>query len=201
MLINKIFEIDSCDDEELYMARKSKLEYRLTYDNKKDIQAIVFLIPGMGANKDISLLDLNREYIAQVFNVAVVNVFYHCFCNRPSNERKYSANTAFLEQDLPYLNKALSSIEINSNGLNTYNAHKYYNLLISSIKELKKIKKIPQDYQALLSAAFIPPNDDYQNYGLMAAIDHINVLKAIINDFPRFSNLPKIYGGGLMEVI
>ncbi|MBK1994230.1 DUF2920 family protein, partial [Campylobacter novaezeelandiae] len=36
----------------------------------------------------------------------------------------------------------------------------------------------------------------YQNYGIMAAIDHINALKDIVKNYPEFANLPKIYGGG-----
>ncbi|EEO8700438.1 DUF2920 family protein, partial [Campylobacter coli] len=39
-------------------------------------------------------------------------------------------------------------------------------------------------------------NGDYQNYGVMAAIDHINALKDLVKRFPEFADLPKIYGGG-----
>lgn len=52
-----------------------------------------------------------------------------------------------------------------------------------------------------MNGTFIPPNDEYQNYGIMAAIDHINALKDIMKKFPQFQTLPKIYEGGLMEVI
>ncbi|MCR6592022.1 DUF2920 family protein, partial [Campylobacter insulaenigrae] len=41
-----------------------------------------------------------------------------------------------------------------------------------------------------------PPNNEYQNFGIMAAIDHINALKDILNKYPQFKTLPKIYGGG-----
>ncbi|ENJ6153011.1 DUF2920 family protein, partial [Campylobacter jejuni] len=50
MLINQTFEIDSCDDVELGIKRTSKLEYRISYDDEKDIKAIVFIIGGYGAN-------------------------------------------------------------------------------------------------------------------------------------------------------
>ncbi|MEJ3894579.1 DUF2920 family protein, partial [Campylobacter jejuni] len=30
----------------------------------------------------------------------------------------------------------------------------------------------------------------------MAAIDHINALKDLVKRFPKFADLPKIYGGG-----
>ncbi len=35
----------------------------------------------------------------------------------------------------------------------------------------------------------------------MAAIDHINALKDLVKRFPKFADLPKIYGGGHMEDI
>ncbi|ECL2294211.1 DUF2920 family protein, partial [Campylobacter jejuni] len=44
MLINQTFEIDSCDDVELNIKRTSKLEYRISYDDEKEIKAIVFII-------------------------------------------------------------------------------------------------------------------------------------------------------------
>ncbi|ELU1699694.1 DUF2920 family protein, partial [Campylobacter coli] len=82
MLINQTFEIDSCDDVELNIKRTSKLEYRISYDDEKDIKAIVFIVGGFGANANISFLDFDREYIAKNFDVVAVHVFYHCFCAR-----------------------------------------------------------------------------------------------------------------------
>ncbi|MBK1972288.1 DUF2920 family protein, partial [Campylobacter sp. 2018MI35] len=38
MLINKSYKINSCDDVELNIKRESKLEYRLTFDDSKDIK-------------------------------------------------------------------------------------------------------------------------------------------------------------------
>ncbi|EAI8188794.1 DUF2920 family protein, partial [Campylobacter coli] len=46
MIINQIYSIDSCDDVELNIKRGSKLEFRLTYDDSKEIEAIVCIIPG-----------------------------------------------------------------------------------------------------------------------------------------------------------
>ena len=40
MIINQIYSIDSCDDVELNIKRGSKLEFRLTYDDSKEIEAI-----------------------------------------------------------------------------------------------------------------------------------------------------------------
>ncbi|EAI2189880.1 DUF2920 family protein, partial [Campylobacter jejuni] len=90
MLINQTFEIDSCDDVELNIKRTSKLEYRISYDDEKEIKAIVFIIGGYGANANIYFLDSYRNYIAKNFDVVAVHVFYHCFCQRRSDVEKYS---------------------------------------------------------------------------------------------------------------
>ncbi|ENU2732329.1 DUF2920 family protein [Campylobacter jejuni] len=194
MLINQTFEIDSCDDVELGIKRTSKLEYRISYDDEKDLKAIVFIIGGYGANANISFLDFDREYIAKNFDVVTINVFYHCFCQRRSNVEKYSAFTIFTKDDVSNLSQALLEIGVNIN-VNLENAQQCYELLNQNITTLKSQGKLAQNYQAKFTSTFIPPNGDYQNYGIMAAIDHINALKDLVKRFPEFADLPKIYGG------
>ncbi|EAJ5194438.1 DUF2920 family protein [Campylobacter jejuni] len=196
MLINQSFEIDSCDDVELGIKRTSKLEYRISYDDEKEIKAIVFVIGGYGANANISFLDFDREYIAKNFDVVAVHVFYHCFCARISNNKKYSASISFMEEDLLSLSKILLDFGINPQNLDCKNSTKYYELLIQHITTLKSQGKLAQNYQAKFTSTFIPPNGDYQNFGIMAALDHINALKDLVKRFPKFADLPKIYGGG-----
>lgn len=195
MLINQTFEIDSCDDVELNIKRTSKLEYRISYDDEKEIKAIVFIIGGFGANANISFLDFDREYIAKNFDVVAVHVFYHCFCHRRSDVEKYSAFTMFTKDDVSNLSQALLEIGVNIN-VNLENAQQCYELLNQNITTLKSQRKLAQNYQAKFTSTFIPPNGDYQNYGIMAALDHINALKDLVKRFPKLADLPKIYGGG-----
>ncbi|EPF0816412.1 DUF2920 family protein [Campylobacter jejuni] len=197
MLINQIFEIDSCDDVELNIKRTSKLEYRISYDDEKEIKAIVFIIGGFGANANISFLDFDREYIAKNFDVVTINVFYHCFCQRRSDVEKYSAFTIFTKDDVSNLSQVLLEIGVNIN-VNLENAQQCYELLNQNITTLKSQGKLAQNYQAKFTSTFVPPNGDYQNYGIMAAIDHINALKDLVKRFPKFADLPKIYGGGVL---
>ncbi|MCW1675012.1 DUF2920 family protein, partial [Campylobacter jejuni] len=196
MLINQTFEIDSCDDVELNIKRTSKLEYRISYDDEKEIKAIVFIIGGYGANANIYFLDSYRNYIAKNFDVVAVHVFYHCFCQRRSDVLKYDASAKFLEEDLENFSKMLISFNIDSRNLNSNNALEYYHHLDHCITTLKSQGKLAQNYQAKFTSTFIPPNGDYQNYGIMAAIDHINALKDLVKRFPKLADLPKIYGGG-----
>ncbi|EAH8542103.1 DUF2920 family protein [Campylobacter coli] len=195
MLINQIFEIDSCDDEELEIRRKSKLEYRVSYDDEKEMKAIVFMVRGFGANKNISFLDFDREYIAKKFDVVVINVFYHCFSHRQSIEPRYSASVTFQDKDIQNLKFAFDRLGINFKYDST-NILGSLGYLDNIIQDLKNQDKIGVDFKLSLTGTLVPPNGEYQNYGIMAAIDHINALKDLVKRFPKFAHLPKIYGGG-----
>ncbi|EOA4273868.1 DUF2920 family protein [Campylobacter coli] len=196
MLINQTFEIDSCDDVELNIKRTSKLEYRISYDDEKEIKAIVFIIGGYGANANIYFLDSYRNYIAKNFDVVAVHVFYHCFCQRRSDVEKYSTLADFTKDDLKLIEKVLRKYNIPCDQLanNTVVSHCEY--LSEIMTELKMLNRLPYDFEERLSATFIPSRGEYQNFGIMAAIDHINALKDLIKRFPKLADLPKIYGGG-----
>ncbi|HEC1751863.1 TPA: DUF2920 family protein, partial [Campylobacter lari] len=109
MLKNETYFIDSCDDVELNIKRESKLEYRIAYDDSKQMKAIVFIIGGYGANANIEILDFHRMYFAKKFNIIAVSVFYHCFAVRRSSDKKYYAITKFMEEDIPNLTTALNA--------------------------------------------------------------------------------------------
>ncbi|EAH9857003.1 DUF2920 family protein [Campylobacter jejuni] len=196
MLINQTFEIDSCDDVELNIKRTSKLEYRISYDDEKDIKAIVFIVGGFGANANISFLDFDREYIAKNFDVVVVHVFYHCFCARQSIDQKYNPKLIPNQDDLERVNGILKNINLGHLSVNKDNFEQIIPLIEQKVNEMKQAGLVDENQKIELSCDFIPPNGDYQNYGIMAAIDHINALKDLVKRFPKFADLPKIYGGG-----
>ncbi|EPT6726578.1 DUF2920 family protein [Campylobacter jejuni] len=196
MLINQTFEIDSCDDVELGIKRTSKLEYRISYDDEKDIKAIVFIVGGFGANANISFLDFDREYIAKNFDVVVVHVFYHCFCARQSIDQKYNPKLIPNQDDLERINGILKNINLGHLSVNKDNFEQIIPLIEQKVNEMKQAGLVDENQKIELSCDFIPPNGDYQNYGIMAAIDYINALKDLVKRFPKFADLPKIYGGG-----
>ncbi|ELO9189129.1 DUF2920 family protein [Campylobacter jejuni] len=196
MLINQTFEIDSCDDVELNIKRTSKLEYRISYDDEKDLKAIVFIAGGFGANANISFLDFDREYIAKNFDVVVVHVFYHCFCARQSIDQKYNPKLIPNQDDLERVNGILKNINLGHLSINKDNFEQIIPLIEQKVNEMKQAGLVDESQKIELSCDFIPPNGDYQNYGIMAAIDHINALKDLVKRFPEFADLPKIYGGG-----
>ncbi|EAK0419576.1 DUF2920 family protein [Campylobacter jejuni] len=196
MLINQTFEIDSCDDVELGIKRTSKLEYRISYDDEKEIKAIVFIVGGFGANANISFLDFDREYIAKNFDVVTVNVFYHCFCARKSIDQKYNPKLIPNQDDLERINGILKNINLGHLLANEDNFEQIIPFIEQRAGEIKQAGLVDESQKIELFCDFIPPNGDYQNYGIMAAIDHINALKDLVKRFPKFADLPKIYGGG-----
>ncbi|HHP0357022.1 TPA: DUF2920 family protein, partial [Campylobacter lari subsp. concheus] len=117
MLKNQTYFIDSCNDVELNIKRESKLEYRITYDDSKQMKAIVFIIGGYGANANIHFLESYRNFIAKKFDVVAVNVFYHCFCQRISDIEKYSAKAIICEDDLRFLKRTLEDLGLSTFGL------------------------------------------------------------------------------------
>ncbi|EHD2941058.1 DUF2920 family protein [Campylobacter coli] len=195
MLINQIFEIDSCDDVELGIKRTSKLEYRISYDDEKEMKAIVFIIGGFGANANISFLDFDREYIAKKFDVVAVNVFYHCFCARRSIDEKYNPKLIPNKEDLERINNILKNIGLSHLKVNEDNFEQIIPFIEQRAREIKQAGLVDKSQKIELFCDFVAPNGDYQNYGIMAAIDHINALKDLVKKFPNFKNLPKIYGG------
>ncbi len=196
MLINQTFEIDSCDDVELNIKRTSKLEYRISYDDEKDIKATVFIVGGFGANANISFLDFDREYIAKNFDVVVVHVFYHCFCARQSIDQKYNPKLIPNQDDLERVNGILKNINLGHLSVNKDNFEQIIPLIEQKVNKMKQAGLVDESQKIELSCDFIPPNGEYQNFGIMAAIDHINALKDLVKRFPEFADLPKIYGGG-----
>ncbi|EAI9065352.1 DUF2920 family protein [Campylobacter lari] len=196
MLKNEIYFIDSCDDVELGIKRENKLEYRITYDDNKEMKAIVFIIGGYGANIDLSIMDFNREFVAKKFDVVAVNVLYHCFsCRINEKDKKYSASFLFDPKTIIKLKNILNMFKINTDGINTFNAGEYFKVLDANITSFKEKHYLNKDYKIFLSLDLCPPNGEYQNYGIIAAIDHINVLKDLVKKYPKFKTLPKIYSG------
>lgn len=196
MLVKQIYFIDSCDDVELDIKRKSKLEYRISYDDENPPKAIVFIIGGMGANINMHFIDSYRNYIAQKFNVVAVNVLYFCFSHRLSDDKEHSAKLCIAKEDLRFLKRNLEDLGLSTFGLELENANEFAQKLDKHIGVLKELGKRDKNFKVSIASTFFPSNDEYNNFAIMPAIDHINVLKDIMKNFPQFKSLPKIYGGG-----
>ncbi|ECR3020805.1 DUF2920 family protein, partial [Campylobacter jejuni] len=109
---------------------------------------------------------------------------------------KYSAYKYFQEEDIENIKNLLNQFHFSYGEINNDNALFLANSLVKHVENLKMQNKLDHNFKLNFTSTFIPPNGDYQNYGIMAAIDHINALKDLVKRFPKFADLPKIYGGG-----
>ncbi|KAK0019834.1 DUF2920 family protein [Campylobacter jejuni] len=203
MIINQIYSIDFCDDVELNIKRGSKLEFRLTYDDSKEIEAIVCIISGLGGDIDDNLYI--EEYCARNYNVAVLSVNYHCIGNRPQTGASFYIN----ELDRLILKTSLEAIGIqlpvDMQNLKTYD--EFYcvvDFVNKFIEKLKKEKELSEDYCLYLSVGLEPTKNEYQNYGIMQAMDIINAILYININLPfKVSNMSTVsrMGGGYKDYI
>lgn len=166
--------IKSCHDFELQIERENQVSFRYSYKKKTELKGIVFIISGFGEDTNNGYLDNLRTYTAKTFDVVCINVFYHCFYSRPSIGAKISPDKV----DETFIKKYFEEygIEHNSDDINSS-----LQQLDDKIDELKKSGEVTKDAKVMVPATIFPANDEYQNFGVMQALDHINVLHFIQN--------------------
>ncbi|AJC91319.1 DUF2920 family protein [Campylobacter subantarcticus] len=197
MLKNETYFIDSCDDVELNIKRESKLEYRITYDDSKEIEALVCIIQGLGADISEPMLNFNMKYFAMHYNVAVLSVNYHCIGNRPQTGAKFyldNIDKFIFETSL----KALGiTIPYDIQKLNTFeDFHPAMKYLNKKIADMKNNWELDRNYYLDLSVSLQPTKNEYQNFGIMQAMDIINAILYIKKNSPF-----KITGGGIKTIL
>jgi len=179
MIINETKKIVSCDDFELEIKRDTELEYSISYPSDIKPKAIVFIIPGCGGDTNNDYMNNLREYVANTFSVVAVNVFYHCFYSRPEN----GATLSFDDFDINYLKAVIEKFKIDFSDVSE----------ITKETILKKLHEV--DKEMTISMTLVPKKDEYQNFGVMQAIDHLNVLKELHKTFIDTHELPVVCFG------
>ncbi|HEG5919504.1 DUF2920 family protein [Campylobacter lari] len=196
MLKNETYFIDSCDDVELGIKRESKLEFKLTYDDSKDIKAIVCIIPGLGADSDDNYKTNLATFVAQNYDVAVLSVNYHCIGNRPQTGAVY-----FLDDiDKLILDTSLKTINLkipfDIKNIDTF--EKINNCLEYIDNEINFLKSqwiLDHSYKLKLSITLQPTKNEYQNFGIMQSLDILNAILYTKNYLLQNKNLKTILIG------
>ncbi|MBZ7945581.1 DUF2920 family protein [Campylobacter sp. RM10532] len=197
MLINKIYEIDSCDDIELSIKRESKLEFKLCFDDEKKSEALVFITPGLGGDADDNYRDHLAQTIASDLNVAVVSVNYHCIGNRPN-----TGSTFYMDEiDQFILNTTckVADIKLHYTKNKIQNCPRTFeilNFINQALIKGKKEGKFRLDYFLNLHISLQPKKNEYQNFGIMQAQDLINVALYLKKNAP-FDTM----GGGIPVIM
>lgn len=172
-IISKEESIDSCNDFELDIGRYNKVRYKYSYPESTKLKGIVFIIAGFGADTDTNYSDKLRNYIAEKFSVVAVNVFYHCFYSRPDNGANIEADHADSLVIQSYVDKYNLDCSAGDS------VDDILDKLDIAIKEQKNTGNIDKKFIANVPMTIFAKNDEYQNFGILQALDHLNVLKAI----------------------
>ncbi|WP_144667082.1 DUF2920 family protein [Campylobacter jejuni] len=197
MIVSKTYEIDSCDDVELGIKRESKLEFKLCFDDEKEIKALVFIIPGLGGDADENYREHLAEFVASEYNVAVASVNYHCIGNRPQ-----TGSTFFMDDiDKLILKASCEALGIDvddkiSQHIDDANVFRLLEFVDLQITNLKKKEEVNLGYIMKLHATLQPAKNEYQNFGIMQAQDLLNVILYLKKHAP-FDTM----GGGIPVIM
>ena len=178
MIINKTYEIPTCDDVELGLKRDSLLEFKLCYDDKKPVRALVFIVPGLGGDANENYREHLAQFVASEFNVAVASPNYHCIGNRPQTRATYFLND---------LDKIIPKNKCSKIGIETPSDISYGELstLDAYLGNIKASGGLPGDFKLQISVTLQPTKNEYQNFGVMQTQDVINAV-LFIKAYPPF---------------
>lgn len=198
MLQTKEYKIKSCDDVELDIKRESLLEFSLTFDDEKEIEAILFIIPGLGADNNQIYQNKLALHCANTFSVAVCSVAYHCIANRPQigctlgfdDVDEFVFNEICKSLNLKIPKKFLPIKKIKNNEIIELSRY-----LDEKIQKKKEKFELEKSYNMNITSTFFPAKNEYNNFGIMSATDIVNALLHIKKDPPfKIAN-----GGGHLE--
>ena len=198
MLVNERHEISSCDDFELGIKRSSLLEFHLAYDDSKEAKALLVIISGFGEDSDSSYRTHLMQAMAEAYDVACISVDYHCIGNRPQLGAKFGLD----DIDRAILIRELAKIGITLPiDLKIVDNYDKTCVLLKSLNEEITIRKergvLPDDFILDISMTMLPTKNEYQNFGVMQAMDVLNAVlytKKYINS-AKFEHLPVIMVG------
>ncbi|EHZ4884727.1 DUF2920 family protein [Campylobacter sp. CNRCH_2013_0855] len=183
MLQTKFFQIPSFDDIELNIQRQSLLDFRIDYDDEKEIEAIVFLLPGLGSDINDTYQNKLIYRVLENHNVICVSVNYFCIQCRPQNGAKLILDS--FDQNIITTICNTYNINITNKYFQTYKD--VFSFLDLEIEKLKTNNKLSKDNLVDISVTCEPPNGEYQNFGIMQALDCLQVLSYIKTNHNLFN--------------
>lgn len=196
MIQTKDFYIKGCDDFELDIKRKTKLHFKLSWDDEKDLKAIVCIISGLGGDSNTHYKEHLIQSLASDNEIAALSVDYHCIGLEPS----LGARRFLSDYDIEIFKLVCSKLgfdeSIDFDKMNANSA--YLDELMQKLKlhigVLKLQGKVPMDFRAPISWSLEARGGEYQNMGIMSAMDVINALLSAKKILAN-KNLPVILEG------
>ena len=191
MLQSKVYEITSTDDIELNIKRDSKLEFKVSFDDEKAMKALFVFIEGCGTDIYASYNEHIAEFVVKEFACAVLRVNYHCIQNR----HKLGAKTYFDNIDLAILTQTCQTLDINlpaklNPQLNqSIEVQEFVGLvkyLNDKLESLRNEWKFNTEKKLTFTYSLQPTKNEYQNFGLMQALDILNALCFVRKNCAKF---------------
>lgn len=185
MYHTKNYEIKSTDDVELGIKRDSLLEFKVSYDDEKPMKALLFFISGIRGADYASYEEHLAEFAVKEFEVAVVRVDYHCIGFRPQTGATLYMDKRdkeiFIEvcQELERLFGAsigIGEMLLSKKNLNQSETYEVCNSINFIIETLKKQGRAPSTFFVPISVSLQPTKNEYNNFGVMQALDILNAL-------------------------
>jgi hypothetical protein len=177
--------IKGVNDVELGIPRTSELIYHCAMPEIEQADGLVFVIPGFGEDASGEIQRGLRTYLAETYNLLAVTVEYHCSRSGLSAGAKFS----FTFDELGDLRKLCARHGISSSDP------------AELIAGLARVSEANELYVRLA-----PPNGDYQNFGVMQALDHLAVLADLLKQRVHFDKeniiaLGASHGGYIAHMI
>ena len=202
MIQHKSYEITSTDDIELGIKRKSKLEFKVSFDDTKPMKALFVYITGIRGADYAGYEEHLAEFVVKEFEVAVLRVDYHCIGFRPQTgatfymDKKDKENFA---HQIKMIEKACNtSIGLPEDFFDNEitgeeKSYENCNSLNNIIQVLKNQGRTHTDAKAIISINLQPTKNEYNNFGIMQALDIINAIYFVRKNSAKFklSKTPK----------
>lgn len=155
-------EINAHDDFELNIKRENKLIYHMTINKEKRPDGIIFVIPGFGEDASLKYQENILSHITKEYNLLAVFVEYHALFARPTNGATVKFDPIDTELLIDVIQKY--NIQLDKNNLSFY-------AIAAALDE-----QLPNKAVGVLSATLFPNKNEYQNFGILQAIDILTVL-------------------------
>ena len=202
MFQSKTYEISSTDDIELGIRRYSKLEFKVSFDDTKPMKALFVFINGIRSADYAGYEEHLAEFVVQTYGVAVLRVDYHCIGFRPQTGATYYMDKKDKE-NFAHQVKKLEEVCRTSIGLpedffsdeiiGQEKSYENFNSLNNIIQVLKNQGRADPKAKLPLSISLQPTKDEYNNFGIMQALDIINAIYFVRKNSAKFklSKTPK----------
>ena len=155
----------SIDDFELGIPRRNEVELRGTLPERTPAKGLIFAIPGFGGDANDAYNALLRRHLASTYDMIAVTVMYHCIRSRPTAG---AAINVTRESAWEYVGRMYDE---------TPEAATAFGLRVDNLLQFMDEQRVPYSMAAVLD----PPDGEYQNFGVMQAIDHIFALNELID--------------------